>query len=54
MGSDEIWEIIVEKTGLTKQNLSNGPFYVTHRKVKQIVSNIDAPNNRKDIRIHGY
>ena len=54
MGSDEIWEIIVEKTGLTKHNFSNGPFYVTHKEVKQIVSKINAQNNRKEIRILGY
>ena len=54
MGSDEIWKIIVEKTGLIKHNFSNGPFYVTHKEVKQIVSKINAPNNRKEIRILGY
>ena len=54
MGSDKIWEIIVEKTGLIKHNFSNGPFYVTHKEVKQIVSKINAPNNRKEIRILGY
>ena len=54
MGSDEIWEIIVEKTGLTKHKFSNGPFYVTHKDIKQIVSKINAPNNRKEIRILGY
>jgi len=54
MGSDEIWKIIVEKTGLIKHNFSNGPFYVTHKDIKQIVSKINAPNNRKEIRILGY
>ena len=54
MGRDEIWEIIVEKTGLSKHNFSNGPFYVTHKEIKQIVSKINAPNNRKEIRILGY
>ena len=42
MGSDEIWKIIVEKTGLIKHNFSNGPFYVTHKEVKQIVSKING------------
>ena len=54
MGSDEIWKIIVEKTGLIRHNFSNGPFYVTHKEIKKIVSKIDAPNNRKEIRILGY
>ena len=54
MTGNEIWEVIVNKTGLSKHNFSTGPFYVTHAEIKKIVSTINAPNNRKEIRILGY
>lgn len=54
MTGNEIWEVIVNKTGLSKHNFSTGPFYVTHAEIKKIVSKINAPNNRKEIRILGY
>ena len=54
MTANEIWEVIVKKTGLIRHNFSNGPFYVTHKEIKKIVSKINAPNNRKEIRILGY
>ncbi len=54
MNSNEIWEVIVKKTGLSKHNFSSGPFYVTHAEIKKITSTINAPNNRKEIRILGY
>ena len=54
LGNSEIWEVIVKKTGLKKHNFLNGPFYVTHKEIKQIVSKINAPNNKKEIRILGY
>jgi len=54
MNTSEIWSQIVNETGLTHHNFSNGPFYVPHKQIKQIVSTIDAPNNKKEIRILGY
>ena len=54
MNTSEIWSQIVNETGLTNHNFSDGPFYVSHKQIKQIVSKIDAPNNRKEIRILGY
>ncbi len=54
MTRNEIWEVIVKKTKLEKHNFSNGPFYVAHKEIKDIVSKIKAPNNRKEIRILGY
>ena len=54
MTGNEIWQEIVTKTGLNKHNFSSGPFYITHTEVKNIVSTINAPNNRKEIRILGY
>ena len=54
MTGNEIWEVIVKKTKLEKHNFSNGPFYVAHKEIKEIVSKIKAPNNRKEIRILGY
>jgi hypothetical protein len=54
MNTSEIWSQIVKETGLTHHNFSNGPFYVPHKQIKQIVSTIDAPNNKKEIRILGY
>ena len=54
MANNEIWEAIVKKTGLSKHNFSTGPFYVTHTEIKKITSTINAPNNRKEIRILGY
>ena len=54
MTRNEIWEVIVNKTGLSKHNFSTGPFYVAHKEIKEIVSTINAPNNRKEIRILGY
>ena len=54
MMGNEIWEVIVKKTGLNKHNFSTGPFYVAHTEIKKIVSTINAPNNRKEIRILGY
>ena len=54
MNTSEIWSQIVNETELTHHNFSNGPFYVPHKQIKQIVSKIDAPNNRKEIRILGY
>jgi len=54
MNTSEIWSQIVNETGLTHHNFSDGPFYVSHKQIKQIVSKIDAPNNRKEIRILGY
>ncbi len=54
MKGNEIWEVIVNKTGLSKHNFSTGPFYVTHAEIQKIVSTINAKNNRKEIRILGY
>ena len=54
MTGNEIWEVIVNKTGLSKHNFSTGPFYVAHKEIKEIVSTINAPNNKKEIRILGY
>ena len=54
MTGNEIWQEIVTKTGLNKHNFSSGPFYITHTEVKNIVSTINTPNNRKEIRILGY
>ena len=54
MTGSEIWEVIVKKTKLEKHNFSNGPFYIAHKEIKEIVSKIKAPNNRKEIRILGY
>ena len=54
MTSNEIWEVIVKKTGISKHNFATGPFYVTHAEIKKITSTINAPNNRKEIRILGY
>ena len=54
MNTSEIWSQIVNETGLTHHNFSNGPFYVPHKQIKQIVSKIEAPNNKKEIRILGY
>ena len=54
MNTSEIWSQIVKETGLTHHNFSDGPFYVSHKQIKQIVSKIDAPNNRREIRILGY
>ena len=54
MSSNEIWDAIVKKTKLEKHNFSNGPFYVPHQEIKEIVSKIKVPNNRKEIRILGY
>jgi len=54
MSFDNIWNIIVKKSGLKKHNFSLGPFYVTHNDIKDIVSEINVPNNRKEIRILGY
>ena len=54
MTGNEIWEVIVNKSGLSKHNFSTGPFYVAHAEIKKIVSTINAPNNRKEIRILGY
>ena len=51
---NEIWEVIVKKTGLNKHNFSSCPFYVAHAEIKKIVSTIKVPNNRKEIRILGY
>ena len=51
MNTSEIWSQIVNETGLTHHNFSNGPFYVPHKQIKQIVSKIEAPNNKKEIRI---
>ena len=48
MTANEIWEVIIKKTGLIRHNFSNGPFYVTHKEIKKIVSKINAQNNRKD------
>ena len=53
-GNNEIWEVIVKKTGLINHDFSTGPFYVQHSKIKEIVSTINTPNNRKEIRILGY
>ena len=54
MTGNEIWQEIVTKTELDKHNFSSGPFYVTHSEIKSIVSTINAPNNKKEIRILGY
>jgi len=54
LGNTEIWEVIVNKSGLSKHNFSTGPFYVAHTEIKKIVSTINAPNNKKEIRILGY
>lgn len=54
MTSNKIWEQIVSETKLEKHNFLNGPFYISHNSIKQIVSKIDVPNNRKEIRILGY
>jgi len=54
VNTSDIWEQIVEKAGLSKHNFSRGPFYVTHDEIKKIVSKINAPNSRKEIRILGY
>ena len=51
MTGNEIWEVIVNKTGLSKHNFSTGPFYVAHAEIKKIVSTINAPNNRLDTEI---
>ena len=54
IGNNQIWDEIVEKSGLIKHNFSKGPFYVAHSNIKKIVSTIDVPNNKKEIRILGY
>jgi hypothetical protein len=54
MNTSEIWSQIVYESGLTHHKFSNGPFYVPHKQIKQIVSKIEAPNNKKEIRILGY
>ena len=54
MKRNEIWDVIVGKTGLSNHNFSTGPFYVTHAEIGKITSTINAPNNRKEIRILGY
>ena len=54
MTGNKIWQEIVTKTELDKHNFSSGPFYVTHSEIKSIVSAINTPNNRKEIRILGY
>jgi hypothetical protein len=37
MTGNEIWEVIVNKSGLSKHNFSTGPFYVAHAEVKKIL-----------------
>ena len=54
MVANEIWVKIIKETGLNNHSFSDGPFYVKHKTIKDIVSNIDAPNNSKEIRILGY
>ena len=54
MVTKEIWVKIIKETGLINHSFSDGPFYVKHKTIKDIVSDIDAPNNSKEIRILGY
>lgn len=54
MTFDNIWETIILESGLKNHNFSSGPFYVNHNEIKEIVSKINAPNNKKEIRILGY
>jgi len=54
MVTNKIWVKIINETGLKNHSFSDGPFYVKHKTIKDIVSDIDAPNNSKEIRILGY
>ena len=54
MVANNIWSVIIDKSGIINHNFSSGPFYVKHKEIKEIVSKINVPNNKKEIRILGY
>lgn len=54
MAGNIIWSEIIEKIGLNSHDFSTGPFYISHKVIKDLVVKINAPNNQKEIRILGY